>query len=67
MTPKNSAKWHETIIQTVDHNRREDAVLQTREGNALTMSGQRAYQVTSVKLLWLVITSGKWYVGSHFV
>ena len=30
------------IIQTVDRNMREDAVLQTRAGNALTMSGQHA-------------------------
>jgi hypothetical protein len=31
------------IIQTVEHNRHEDVGLQKEVGNALTMSGLRAY------------------------
>jgi hypothetical protein len=37
--------WNETvIIQSVDHNRHEDAVLQSAAGNARTISCQQACQ-----------------------
>ena len=35
----------------MDHNKREDAVFQTRAGNALTMSGQHAYYNRQIALV----------------
>ena len=52
------------IIQTVDHNRHEDAALHRSVGNAQTMSGQRTYHKRPVAQS---IVIRQYYVSAHLV
>ena len=49
---RNIKQWNEIpIIQTVEHNRREDVALQRGGRNALTISGQQAYHNRPIALV----------------